>query len=400
MIEEKFSCKKNNLTIRGLLFRPQDSDSSKKYPLAIVSHGFMSQYTDTQEYAKNFTKMGFVSIAFDFNGGSPKSQSDGDTKEMSLLTEKEDLKCVIQAAKQLPYINTDDITLIGCSMGGFVSALVANELQDQIKRLIVFYPAFCIPDDARAGKMISAIFNPKDIPQTLKIQDMEIGQKYVTDVINLDAFNEIKNYRGNVLIIHGRGDELVNWHYSEKAYKAYLETRENTPSKNLQLVLIDKANHGFWGPQSNEWNKYAFFAIQKFIEGKELLLNVDVNICDCKKSQEDNKFVTKLYFNGKVESPYFEGQIIEPAYDKQIHSGDELISACAKYQVKGKDFTGEEVTFEIQNELLGSGNNTDWNLDWKPSIKTDSKALKDFNHKKCQTYAEMRKQGPMVNIWG
>ena len=49
MIEEKFTCKKNNLTIRGLLFRPQDSDSSKKYPLAIVSHDryFMDKIADT-----------------------------------------------------------------------------------------------------------------------------------------------------------------------------------------------------------------------------------------------------------------------------------------------------------------------------------------------------------------
>ncbi|MCR4742631.1 MAG: alpha/beta hydrolase [Treponema sp.] len=400
MTEENFTCKRDNLTIRGLLYCPEDFDKSKKFPLAIVSHGFMGHYSDTQDYAKNFAKMGFVSIAYDFNGGGPNSVSDGDTKEMSLLTEKEDLKAVIKRACEFDFVDTDNINLIGCSMGGFVSALVARELQEKIKRLILFYPAFCIPDDARSGKMISALFDPKNIPQTLEIGKMVIGSKYVKDVINLDAFEEIRDYKGQILILHGNEDEIVPYNYSERAYQAYFNNRGNKPSKNLQLVMIDKANHGFWGPQSNDWNKYAFFAIEKFLQGKELLLNVDVNICDCKKSQEDNKSVTKLYFKGKVQSPYFEGQIIEPAYDKQLHKGEQLISACARYKVEGKDYTGKKASFEITNQLSGSGKNTDWNLDWKPSIKTDSLALKDFNSKTCQTYAEMRPQGPVVHIWG
>ena len=62
-----------------------------------------------------------------------KSKSDGKTTEMSVLTEVKDLEVVIDYVSTLPYVNKDKIFLMGCSQGGFVSALVT------FARLI-FYP--------------------------------------------------------------------------------------------------------------------------------------------------------------------------------------------------------------------------------------------------------------------
>lgn len=50
---------------------------------------------------------------------------------------------------------------------GFVSSLVAAKWKDRISKLVLFYPALCIPDDARAGKMMFAKFDPQNSMQSL-----------------------------------------------------------------------------------------------------------------------------------------------------------------------------------------------------------------------------------------
>lgn len=400
MLQENFTCKRDNLTIRGLLFRPETS-SDKKLPLVILSHGFMATLNSTKEYAQRFADMGFISIIFDFPGGSMHSQSDGDTTKMSLLSEIEDLKAVIEAALLDPNVDKDDITLLGCSMGGFVSAMVAKELGSKIKRIILFYPAFCMPDNARSGQMIHAKFDPKNIPDTLFCDEMKLGKCFVSAVINLDPFEQIKDYKGQVLLIHGTADDLVLPQYSQKAYKAYLEARNNQPDKDLQLLMIDNANHGFWGPQANEWNKLAFFGIKNFLEGKEELLTVDVVLTDCQDSFEGDKKISKLFFKGQAQGPYFTGEVQTPAYDQQIHIGNKTISCCADYTLLGKDYRGQDCYVKVKNQLIGQEDkDEDINLDWKPSVSTDSKAFSKLNSLDCQTYAEMRPQGPMIHIWG
>ncbi|MCR4580156.1 MAG: alpha/beta hydrolase [Treponema sp.] len=395
---EKFSCKRDNLTIRGLLYRPEAK--KEKYPLAILSHGFMANYKSTKKYAERFAEMGFLSICYDFNGGSIISKSDGKSTKMSVLTEKEDLKAVIKAAIELPFVDADDISLVGFSQGGFVSAMVANDLQEKIKRIILFYPALCIPDDARKGQMIWAKFDPQNLPEKLRCGPMKLGKCFVQDVIGMNAFDQIKGYRGPVMLIHGTKDSIVSADYSKQAYKAYFTERGEKPSKDLQLVLIDQANHGFIGKEGNLWNKYAFFAIEKFLEKKEILFNVDVILTSCEDKMEGQKKHSKLFFKGHAQSPYFTGDVIEPAYDYQVHIGDITESCCADYKVEGKDFEGNDCIVNIKNELYPKTKDFDINTEWKPSVSTNSQALSRINNLNCETYAEMRPQGPMIHIWG
>ena len=398
MIREEFFCKRDDLTIRGFLNRPDDD--SVKYPAVILSHGFMGSHKDMEAYAGMFAGMGYVAVAFDFNGGGTCSQSDGRTTDMSVLTEKEDLKAVIRAAASLPFVDEQDIMLIGFSQGGFVSALTARELQEKIRRLILVYPAFCIPDDAGRGRMILARFDPENIPDTIECGPMLLGKKYVTDVLGMDPFKETRDYRGPVLIIHGTEDDLVLPSYSHRAYKSYLETHGNAPSKNCQLVLIDGGNHGFYGPDAKAWDKYVRFAIQKFLEGRTLYFNVDVRLTEREEEPLANGGRRiRLYFEGHSSSGFFEGDVQTPAYDEQICYGETPDTCCASYTLEGTDYCNHKCRVHITNRML-PGRDRDWQLDWKPQIQTDSELLSVVNTLKCETYAEERSMGPHIHIWG
>lgn len=234
MKARKFKVNRQNLSISGRVY----GDCSGVSPLVILSHGFMANQSMCKKYAKLLARKGYVAVTFDFCGGGLFSSSEGKTYDMSVLTEADDLEAVIDYFIEEPYVDKSRISLLGCSQGGFVSAIVAKRRSNMINRLIMFYPALCIPDDARKGSMVFAKFDPKNIPEKIRCGPMIIGKGYVTSVINSDAYSLIGDFSGKVLLVHGTKDKLVDISYSRKAIEKF---------SNLEFHEIEGAGHGFKG---------------------------------------------------------------------------------------------------------------------------------------------------------
>lgn len=239
--ESTFSCNREGLTIRGTEYRLTGGN----LPAAIVSHGFMANQDTVRHYARHLAEIGYAAYCFDFNGGSVMgSKSTGKTTDMSVLTEVMDLEAVIDHVLQLPHIDSDkSVVLMGCSQGGFVSALTAAKRKGQVSHLVLFYPALCIPDDARAGKMMFAKFDPQNVPERFNCGPMKLGKRYVTDVLDMDPFAEIIPYPGPVLIVHGTSDNIVHPDYAQRAFEAY--SKRCAPGASVCLEMIEGGAHGF-----------------------------------------------------------------------------------------------------------------------------------------------------------
>ena len=244
-----FECQRDELTIRGTEYRP----TGDNLPVAIVCHGFMAWQDTVRQYCEVLAEKGYCAYCFDFCGGSVlnKGKSDGKTTEMSVLTEVKDLETVITYVQGLPY-NGKELLLMGCSQGGFVSALTATKHPELVHKLVLFYPALCIPDDARAGKMMWAKFDPKNIPEIVKCGPMKLGRCYIADVLAINPIEEISGYKGPVLIVHGTKDKIVRTDYSNQAKDIYC---------NAQLHFIDGGSHGF----SKKHDKIAMEYLTQFI---------------------------------------------------------------------------------------------------------------------------------------
>lgn len=253
--KKEFSCQRDGLTIRGYEYRPE----GEKLPIAIVSHGFMANLMTVKHYAQFLAEMGYASFCFDFCGGCVvMGKSDGKTTDMSVLTEVGDLCAVIEYAKGLDYTDSSNILLMGCSQGGFVSALTAAKIKNEIGKLVLFYPALCIPDDARNGKMMWAKFDPQNIPEIVKCGPMKLGRCYVADVVNMNPFDEIKGYEGDVLIVHGTADKIVAKCYAEKAEGVYAAREQGS----VKLHFIDGGRHMF----SKKHDKLAIEHLERFLK--------------------------------------------------------------------------------------------------------------------------------------
>ena len=237
---EGFSCERDGLTIKGTVFLPKGKPDC---PIAVISHGFMANQMFSQIHAQNLAKMGYAAFCFDFCGGTLVGSSDGDSTDMSVLTEVEDLKAVIEFAKSQSYTDENELILLGCSQGGFVSAIVSAEMKEEVDALILLYPALCIPDDARSGEMMFAKFDPQNVPETFWCGPMKLGRRYVTDVIDMDPYEIIHQYTGKVLIIHGNQDKTVDISYALRAVETYSQA-----GADVEMKIIDKGGHMFFRP--------------------------------------------------------------------------------------------------------------------------------------------------------
>lgn len=228
MQELCFERGKNN--IYGRLYLPEKEG---RLPLVILSHGFGADISDTEEFARYLSGRGFAAYSFEFIGGNPASKSGGDMREMSVLTEAEDLKTVIDGLKKHERTDTDNIFLMGMSQGGFVSTYVAAERAGEIRGLIACYPAYVLQDDAR--KRPREVF---DAPEGFEMMGRKIGRIYDEDALSFDIYELMKRCKCPALLMHGSEDALVPLAYSERAVKTM-------PS--AELVIIEGAGHWFGG---------------------------------------------------------------------------------------------------------------------------------------------------------
>lgn len=228
---QEIYCDNNGKRIYGVAYIPQGI--SGRMPLVIYSHGLGGTHSAGASYARFLASHGIACYAYDFCGGSSSSQSDGRTTDMSVLTEKSDLAAVFSAARQWDFVDTSRIALFGTSQGGLVSAMFAADHVEEISKLVLFYPALSIPDDAR--ERYSSL---SDIPATAYFLYLTVGRIYFADILDYDPFTDIVRYTKPVLIVHGDRDGVIPLSYSERAAREYpLAT----------LYTISGAGHGFGG---------------------------------------------------------------------------------------------------------------------------------------------------------
>lgn len=382
-----FTCQRGALTIRGTEYRPEGD----KLAAVIVSHGFGGIGSDIANYAQQLAEWGFLSYTYDFCGGSPRSTSDGAFHDMTVFTEQADLESVLDYVTALPYVDAQQITLMGCSQGGFVSALVAAAHPERVDKLVLFYPALCIPEDSRKGSMLMYSFDPENVPdrieavmpESVPFQMPPLGGEYARCVQKMDAFGTIASYPGPVLIVHGDCDRAVPVVNSRRAQVAY----NSVKPRRCQLAEITGADHGF----KDFEDTHAMELVREFVRGGTNVLSVDVVLTGVTKEEKDGETVLTLPFGGVINTPFFSGLIQPGAADVQHWKGQNPIRLCADYTLKGTDYTGAACSVHIVNEDVGNG--------WHPTVSTDSKALSFLNGAELTESLEMRRVGPVVRIF-
>ena len=234
--EEELWIKNGARNIYGVLSRPDNAN--KKHPVAVIAHGFNGSHAFGKGYFNTLNDLGYMCYTFDFPCGSVNSRSDNNTMNMSVFDEQRDLEAIVRYFRSQPDVDTANVVLIGESQGGLVSALTAADIPTEVSRLILCYPALCIPDNWNSRYKVLA-----DIPDTTRLWNVPMGHRFFEEVHYLKPFDVIDRYKGPVLIIQGDKDRIVSMDDSRRAVAMYREAR---------LHVIKGAGHGFRGTELQE----------------------------------------------------------------------------------------------------------------------------------------------------
>ncbi len=229
-LTEEVHCAYDETDIFGTLYTPDNG--REKHPAVIFSHGYNCIGKDMQDIATHLAKNGVMTYTFDFCGGSTRSASSGESVDMSIETEQDNLRHVIDMIAEMDNTDEENIYLYGESQGGFVAALTGAEMPDRIAGMFLIYPAFCIVDQWLAMD-----------PETMKepfdfMGTMKLSKTFYDGVPRYDVYEHIKAFDNPVIIYQGDKDPVVNLSYANKIDEAFPDS---------ELIVVEGAGHGFGG---------------------------------------------------------------------------------------------------------------------------------------------------------
>lgn len=217
----------------GLLYFPKRAG---KFPVVVFSHGYNGFKMDFDETAKYLAERGIASLCYTFCGGSTRDASGMPTTEMTIFSEIENLKVVLDYVKQLEQVDADNVFTFGGSQGGLVTALTCDDRSEEIRGMMLLFPAFCIPEN-----WTERYADKADIPTELDFWGMKLGHDFFESIHGYDVFSKVGKYKNNVLVMHGDQDPIVSLGYSEKIEKCY---------EHVVLEVFQGEGHGF-SPEGN-----------------------------------------------------------------------------------------------------------------------------------------------------
>lgn len=238
-------------TIFGKLYTPSGEG---KHPAIILCHGYNGTNNDFVKECRYYAENGYIAYAFDFCGGSVNSKSSGKSTDMTIFTEKSDLLAVFDYMELMENVDSEQIFLFGGSQGGLVTSLATEERAEKVKGMILYFPAFNIPDDWR-----KTYPNAEDIPETLSFWGLTLGKHFFLDMHDFYTFDNIGNYDKDVLILHGNNDNIAPIAGSIEAQKKY---------PHLELITMTGEGHGFSPAGANTAKQKVLEFLQAHTETK------------------------------------------------------------------------------------------------------------------------------------
>lgn len=209
--------------------------NGKPCPFVVIMHGFTGNKNENLlvQISEGLQERGIGSVRFDFNG---HGESDGPFEEMTIGNEIADAKAVLAAVRQLDWVDSRRIGLLGHSQGGLITGLLAGELgAAQIKAIVQLAPAGNISEMAKQGEMLGTRFDVENLPEYVMVWNHKVGRPYLEYAIQCDAYGMAGKYKGRACVIHGSKDTAVPWEYGKRFADGYAQGK---------WVLMPDDGHG------------------------------------------------------------------------------------------------------------------------------------------------------------
>ena len=229
--------------LHTIVDRPDIIGSSPNKAVMIL-HGFQGSKDSSlhRMLADTLVHRDYIVVRFDYNG---QGLSDGEFKNMTVLNEMEDTRCVYRWLRQNYYI--EELTLIGHSLGGVITSMFAAEMgKDSIQNVIMLAPAPSVRNMLISGKFWGAEFDSHNPPAEMAVWNNGIlGREFITTLRDMPLYELAKPYNGRVCLIHGDDDWLIPYTDSETYHLIWPQS---------EFHKLNNCEHLFYGKYSDVTN--------------------------------------------------------------------------------------------------------------------------------------------------
>jgi dipeptidyl-peptidase-4 len=217
----------------GWMVKPTDFDASRKYPVLfyVYTEPWGANVHDSWGAAENhlfdgdLAQEGYIYMSID-NRGTPAPKGRAWRKSIYRKIGDVNIRDQAMAAKEIvkwPYVDPERIAVWGWSGGG---AATLNLM-------------FQYPDIYKTGIAVAAVTNQLTYDNIYQERYMGLPQENLEDFIKGSPLTYAKNLKGNLLYIHGTGDDNV--HYANAEMLINELVREG---KQFQLMIYPNRTHG------------------------------------------------------------------------------------------------------------------------------------------------------------
>jgi dipeptidyl aminopeptidase/acylaminoacyl peptidase len=255
--------------IFGVMYKPYDFDSTKKYP--IIEYVYPGPQTESVN--KSFSKgmdridrlaqLGFVVVTIGNRGGHPArskwyhNYGYGNLRDYGLADKK---AAIEQLADRFTFIDRDKVGIHGHSGGGFMSTAAMFAYPDIFKVAV-----------SNAGNHDNSVYNRWWSEKHNGVKENISDKGDTTFSYMIDKNPDIaKNLKGKLLLIHGEIDNNVHPANTIRVVNALIKA-----NKRFDMLILPTQRHGF-GDMSEYWFWKTADYFSKYLLGDNTERSVDI----------------------------------------------------------------------------------------------------------------------------
>ena len=223
----------DGITLDGWVVKPKNFDPNKKYPIVFTVYGEPAMQTVTDSfytgwnglYTGNMAEDGYLYVSLE-NRGTPSPRGREWRKSIYRKIGQLNIRDQAMGAKALfakwPYIDTSRVAVWGWSGGGSSTLNLLGQY----------------PDIYQTGIAIAPVANQLFYDNIYQERYMGLPQENREDFVNGSPLAYAKNVKGNLLLVHGTGDDNVHYQNTEVYINELVKY-----NKQFQLMSYPNRTH-------------------------------------------------------------------------------------------------------------------------------------------------------------
>lgn len=225
----------DGVTMDGWMVKPAHFDSTKRYPVVFYVYGEPAGQTVTDQagtgtnflYRGDMAEDGYLYMSLD-NRGTPAPKGRQWRKSIYRQIGRLNIRDQAMGAREIlkwPFVDSSRVAVWGWSGGG---SSTLNLM-------------FQYPDIYKTGIAIAAVGNQLSYDNIYQERYMGLSSENRADFIKGSPITYAKNLKGNLLYIHGTGDDNVHYQNAELLLNALIKY-----GKVFQFMAYPNRSHGIF----------------------------------------------------------------------------------------------------------------------------------------------------------